>query len=170
MRLHRTICIAAAFAFASLICAAQAQPQSRLERVQAGQETAAPVVRFRARSAAERTATVRRVLGPQATLNMTAMNAPFSLSPRRPHIAGRGWLEGINVLATLPHAGDEGVIQFQHGPTGWSRAIIRLVGAQGKRFLVDCTVHGRLRASTSSISAEVAAPASTSSGLSMAAR
>lgn len=95
--------------------------------------TAPPPIHFRTRTAAERLTTANRLVG---NITPSQMSTPFSLTARNPVADGRGVLSSIESMnfPGVDTSGELGIHPQQ------AVAILELLGAAGRRFLVDCTV------------------------------
>jgi hypothetical protein len=142
--------ILAALAVLSVLSVNAAEAQRSAQTTAQLRVTTAPAQRFRARAASERALTARHLIGDmRITISEEHLNAPFSLTPRNPDINGRGWI-GVRQLrywharvppelANQTWAGDAGVVEI----TGsYGQLTVHLANAQGRRFLLDCTVDG----------------------------
>lgn len=106
---------------------------------------------FRPRSVAARQATLRRLGIMNAA--QSYLNNPFSLTARRPYVAGRGRLE---LNGNLLYATMNDRVTFKSGNAdGWAR--IYLENASGKRHLIDCTIGGKVVMQTASVVAQLPA-------------
>lgn len=161
MRMGPVVLAIALLAVTSMFQTAEAQGQGRVANpLRAARAASAPAARFRTRTASERLATTRNLLGDMHfTISQEFLNSPFALTPRQPNVNGRGSIEAEFVhtwwsrlpatYSDQPWYGEDGGIRFSDG--GPPEVNVHLENAGGKRFLVDCTVHGsQLRARTPS--------------------
>jgi hypothetical protein len=150
--MRHVLCAAFAAAICLALAQANAQPQPST-RGAADQVRSfpppSPNVRFRARSAGERSASVRRLLAaqqrtraPGAAAATAGAHIPlastFQLTARTPYVEGQGWMNVVYATS----------VEAQPEPSGWISMLSGLpnaltigVRSQGAaRVLVECTV------------------------------
>lgn len=160
----------AALVFASMLTTASAQGQVQQPSRELQRQAPGPALR----SAAERAAAARR-LGIIEAIAEYLLNSPFSLTPRRTYVPGRGylWSSGGAEFDPEHHVGHDalgegwitffpaqGTIQPTHPFEVSNQARVHLYNASGKRFLVECHVSSQntVRMSAGSLNAEIHAP------------